>query len=266
MEIKTYTSFNDFEKNYKEDYDTLANTYNDYTYELYLEELLDKYSRYYEVDYFEDKIIGIADASIQETQTPKLIKLLEVISILEENFIEKENINELINNHTENTNELIDFGEYSFLINYLCVKKDYYDFYLDKKKRIHIDINSSVINNLHYSFDKIIRYIEYEINNLKSENEYLDNIPIETKGRIIDKVIYLNELGIIDFFKTKPPYNTSINKIAEVISLLIDEKRASIQPYINDLINKNEHSKNYPYNSQNKVNNIKKDLIERGLQ
>src|SRR5690606_6913062 len=102
-------------------------------------------------------------------------------------------------------------------------------------------------DNLFRVFSKILRFIDkriFELNNPK-----LLSIPNLPKSKVVEKIIYLNELGVIDLLKTKTPFNTSVNSLATVLSTILKERADTLQPYLNALINGNKGTKNHPYNS-----------------
>ncbi|MEZ7500741.1 hypothetical protein QO200_18655 [Flavobacterium sp. Arc3] len=83
---------------------------------------------------------------------------------------------------------------------------------------------------------------------------------------LVQKIIYLNELGIIDLLRKEPSFATSINNLATVISAITGVKKTTVQPVLNSLINKASYSKNYPYNTQSTVDKVKSQLINLGVR
>ena len=74
------------------------------------------------------------------------------------------------------------------------------------------------------------------------------------------KIIYLNELGVIDYLLNKQPFNTSVNSLAAVLSPILGENTTTIQSYLNPLINKDTSSHNHPYSSKKAVDRINDSL------
>ena len=80
------------------------------------------------------------------------------------------------------------------------------------------------------------------------------------------KIIYLKELGILDFLREKSPFNISTNALATVISAITGERLTTLQPYLNPMFNQIAEQKNNPYNNKKNVEKVKKQLIEAGFQ
>lgn len=260
-----YTSYKDFTDNYIEDFNIYVKTSTDYIYKNYLEDLLFNYLEYYECNYLKDNIIPSYDLTSNFEQDPSYNTLRESLSKLENYFIENDSLSiddlKSINHNIiiEESFESLDFSNYSFLLDTIEMKKDYID-YTGQKKEVHLVLKYDQIEKLYDSFYKIIDHIKDEIKEIEYKNHVIDSISTETKNKIIDKVIYLNELGIIDYLKSNKSSNVSENGIANIISFLIDEKTTSIQPYINSLTN--THSKNNPYKNQNKVDTIRNIVLK----
>lgn len=81
----------------------------------------------------------------------------------------------------------------------------------------------------------------------------------------IQKIIYLSELGVIDFLKSKQPFVSSTNSLATVLSTILGEKITTIQPYLNALSNNSIESNKHPYYSKTSVEKVKKQLINIGF-
>ena len=86
-----------------------------------------------------------------------------------------------------------------------------------------------------------------------------------SNSKLTEKIIALNEIGVIDFLKEKEPFNVSTNSLAEYLSLCLGEKTTSIQSYINPIINKSDPSKS-PYNTDKTVEKVIQKLINIGLK
>jgi hypothetical protein len=82
-----------------------------------------------------------------------------------------------------------------------------------------------------------------------------------------EKIIYLHELGIIDFLRTKQPFNTSINSLATVLSAITGVKPETkhIQSMLNPIISKEAGQKNNPLNSKKTVSKVQNQLINIGF-
>lgn len=81
----------------------------------------------------------------------------------------------------------------------------------------------------------------------------------------IDKIIILNELGVIDFLRTKEPFSFCVNKLAEVLSSITGEKTDSLNPYLRALIKEKTESLKHPYRTPKTVQKNKDWLIHKGF-
>lgn len=81
-----------------------------------------------------------------------------------------------------------------------------------------------------------------------------------------EKIIALNEAGVLDFLKNKEPFNLSVNRLAKYLSLCLGEKTTTIQSYLNPLHNNNSDQSKSPYNSPKTVEKVKQKLIQIGLK
>jgi hypothetical protein len=102
----------------------------------------------------------------------------------------------------------------------------------------------------------------------KSNNLKVDEPAIDLSGSYAtEKIIYLHELGIIDFLRTKQPFNTSINSLATVLSAITGVKPETkhIQSMLNPIISKEAGQKNNPLNSKTTVSKVQSQLINIGF-
>jgi hypothetical protein len=100
----------------------------------------------------------------------------------------------------------------------------------------------------------------------KSIQEKKEDILIDySQSKLTEKIIALNEAGVLDFLRNKEPFNFSVNSLAEFLSLCLGEKTTSIQSYINAIINNSDLSKS-PYNTTKTVEKVKQKLIQIGLK
>jgi hypothetical protein len=81
----------------------------------------------------------------------------------------------------------------------------------------------------------------------------------------VEKIIYLNELGIIDFLRTKTKAGISNGGLASVLSGITGIKAETIKPSLNRLSNNDTDDKNHPYRTQKTVDKIKLFLSQLGF-
>jgi hypothetical protein len=118
--------------------------------------------------------------------------------------------------------------------------------------------------------ESLIKNIDFEIERLESLLKIEINEPQQTEPESVDlsatsaveKIIYLNELGIIDFLRTKPEFALSTNLMATVLSAITDVKAKTLQTSLNRLINNDTADQRHPYKSNNTVNKVRQTLID----
>ena len=169
-------------------------------------------------------------------------------------------------------NEFIDTDEISFITDELDegiynykfkeFNLDYYDKeIISRHEKLKKQINNSLIKRFEYlcqrakenSFDLVYnKSLEtYSLERIKQllEVKKQDFLSDYSNSKLTEKIIALNEAGILDFLRNKEPFNFSVNSLAEFLSLCLGEKTTSIQSYINPIINKSDPSKS-PYNTK----------------
>ncbi len=106
--------------------------------------------------------------------------------------------------------------------------------------------------------EKLERVDEYQ--RIK-ENDLLDYS--STTGT--ERIIYLEKLGVLDFLKSKEPFNMSNNALATALSGVIGINASTIQSYINPIDNPTAVQKNNPLTKDSKVKKIVSKLSDIGF-
>jgi len=87
-----------------------------------------------------------------------------------------------------------------------------------------------------------------------------------SQSKCTEKIIYLKEMGILDFLIKKEPFNKSIRKLAKALVPILGERYDTIQPILNPVISDNSSKNNPYYNSTTqKVDQIRQHLILLGV-
>lgn len=143
---------------------------------------------------------------------------------------------------------------------------------VDNKNVKHSVTNENKVkyDNAFKSFSKILEFIQNQISEI---TKLKDNTIIEIVTKIdlsnsnaVEKIIYLNELGIIDFLRTKQPFNTSVNSLANVLTAITSEKHTTIQPYLNALLSNTGAENKNPYYTKSTVEKVKNQLMNLGVK
>lgn len=156
------------------------------------------------------------------------------------------------------------------------------------KNRLHISMsqdNNKIYNELEF-IDSEIQYLHNLKANFKSnfyhdelinpfdkkfkfleEKQFKKTIPIDnntpdlSNANAKEKIIFLHELGILDFLKDKSPYNTSTNKLATILSAITGIKSNTIQPYINPINNPQANQNKNPLNDTDAVSKVQSKIL-----
>ncbi|WP_179344224.1 hypothetical protein [Winogradskyella ursingii] len=84
----------------------------------------------------------------------------------------------------------------------------------------------------------------------------------ESKGT--EKIIMLQQLGVLDFLKSKQPFIQSTNKLAEAISGFTGINSGTVQSYINPMNDNTTNQKNNPMTKLKTVTKVNQKLISIG--
>jgi hypothetical protein len=87
-----------------------------------------------------------------------------------------------------------------------------------------------------------------------------------SKAKATEKIVYLKKLGVLNFLRTKRPFNTSINSLASILSVITDEHNTTLQPYLNAMYGKNVDTSKDPCNTKKTVDKVESRLISIGFQ
>jgi 6-pyruvoyl-tetrahydropterin synthase len=120
------------------------------------------------------------------------------------------------------------------------------------------------------SWDRKISYLNDRLENFENQDEIEEEIEEDIidlcSTKLSEKLVYLHELGILEFLLMKEPFISSKNTLASALSGLIGEKAKSIQSAINPINNKSVSQKNNPLKSTKKVNIVRQKLISIGYK
>ena len=184
-------------------------------------------------------------------------------TLLEFNII----LNDVSNNLSpEERGIFLDWLEYEFLHNQLTL----YDTQQVSLASVKEQLSSDVVQEIESVINKQKIYTEYLKKWLfenKSKSIKVESPEMDLSGSTaIEKIIYLHKLGVIDFLKNKQPFLSSTNKLAIILSAIIDEKSVTIQPMINPILSKKVDDKNNPLNSPKPLAKVTKQLNDIGFE
>lgn len=112
-----------------------------------------------------------------------------------------------------------------------------------------------------YEIDELIRYRQNGNIIKVDEHELIDY----SEENNVSKIIFLEKLGIIEELRKKPPFNTSINSLANALSAITGSKPTTIQPMLNAMLGKDNYDKNNPLKSGKTVKVVLTKLANIGF-
>lgn len=202
----------------------------------------------------------------------------EILEITKENFISDNDFNHIQRNYRrfylENFSP--DLKMYSFIIilikllndEFKSIENGYNELISiiksdEQKTELEID-KFNKLNNckncIEFFENEIYNYTEFVDDILKQsenskENTETPEIDFSGKDELKpkQKLIILNELGVIDFLNEKLKYKNNATHLAEILNTILGVKTDTLKGYVNLLIRKNHTQSNSPYNSDNTV-------------
>lgn len=125
----------------------------------------------------------------------------------------------------------------------------------------------NLYNILHYLGTIILNHATKEqLNSTESKPQITEPDPLDLSNTsAVVKIIYLNELGIIDFLRSKPEF-ISVNLLATFLSAITGEKPLTLQTSLNRLLTNDTADKNHPYQTQKTVNKVRQTLIDKNIK
>lgn len=152
--------------------------------------------------------------------------------------------------------EIILITEYIRLINESLKK--------ELEERGEIDLKNWALESQLSSYNKIIDFLKTRKSELEPESNLTEPLDL-SESSAVEKILYLNELGIIDFLRTKTEFTGSTNLMATFLSAITGEKATTLQTSLNRLVNKDTEDKNHPYRTIKTVEKVKQSLLNKNI-
>lgn len=128
------------------------------------------------------------------------------------------------------------------------------DAYIERKVRHEL----APIRNIHEMIN------DYEIRLKRFNQTNKEDLIDFSDSKGTEKIIFLQQLGILDFLKNQQPFMQSTNKLAQAISTFTGEKVTTIQSYINPMNDPTSIQKNNPLTKEKLVAKVNQKLISIG--
>ncbi len=142
------------------------------------------------------------------------------------------------------------------------------DFLINHYKLNHADRMPKYIcyfKSVQPLFD-LLDWFNKKISSTVNHSQMDNGIDIDlSKTKATEKIIYLKELGVLDFLRTKQPFISSINSLATILSAITGEQNTTLQPYLNAIYGNGVDTTKDPYSSTKTVTKVKSLLGQVGF-
>lgn len=132
------------------------------------------------------------------------------------------------------------------------------------EEKEEIDLYKLMMESYISSYNKIILFLETRESELKPVSSIFEPLDL-SDAKEVEKIIYLNELGIIDFLRSKTKAGISNNSLASILSGITGTKADTIKPSLNRLSSNDILDNKHPYYTKKTVAKIKKNLDNLGF-
>ena len=175
-----------------------------------------------------------------------------------------------INLRDEYVKQHIDNDEINFIDSEIILITEYIRLIIESQKTEleeigEMDFKNWVTESNLSSYNKIISFLETRKSELEPESTFSEPLDLSENSSAVEKIIYLNELGIIDFLRNKTEFMSSTNLMATFLSAITSEKASTLQTSLNRLINNDNEDKNHPYKTIKTVEKVRQSLINKNI-
>jgi hypothetical protein len=132
------------------------------------------------------------------------------------------------------------------------------------KEKEEIDFNNLLNEKYSSSYKKIISFLETRKSELLPESSLSESVDLSDTSAV-EKIIYLNELGIIDFLRTKSKAGISNSSLASILSGITGIKADTLKPSLNRLSSNDKLDNRHPYYTKKTVIKVRKFLDNLGF-
>ncbi len=188
-------------------------------------------------------------------------------------------VNKVLNGYMSNFDFIIEFSDINSI--------ELYNLLLTEMKYLYQA--AFMLHSLDYAYDKdgnvvdiletLEPYYPIHIESLKMIIDHFENqistdtlnIPnaeteIDIDSSLTEKIIFLHNLGVIEFLRKSPPFNTSTNKLAKIIGAITGGRVTTIQPMLNPIINDQVDQSKNPLKSNIPVEKVRQMLVYLGYK
>lgn len=140
-----------------------------------------------------------------------------------------------------------------------------YKFFLSKREHqlnLCSYLNKKDYDNIYFSQRKKLEFLKKLMNNEQapSNQEFFLDYSDSSEA---EKIVFLYDLGILDFLRKHEPFSTSTNKLAEVISGFTGINHSTAQSYLNPIFSK-EADQSKSARKPKTIKSVAEKLIKMG--
>ncbi len=174
-----------------------------------------------------------------------------------------------INLRDEYVKQHIDNDEINFIDSEIILITEYIRLIIESQKTEleeigEMDFKNWVIESNLSSYNKIISFLETRKSELEPESTLSEPLDL-SDAKAVEKIIYLNELEIIDFLRTKTKAGISNNSLASILSGITGIKADTIKPSLNRLSSNDKLDIRHPYYNEKTVAKVRTFLAKLGF-
>ena len=163
----------------------------------------------------------------------------------------------------------IDNDEINFIESEILLIKESIRLIIEHQKseleeKEEIDLYKLMMEPYLSSYKKIILFLETRELELKPASSIFEPLDL-SDAKEVEKIIYLNELGIIDFLRTKTKAGISNNSLASILSGITGTKADTIKPSLNRLSSNDKLDNRHPYYNDKTVAKVRTFLTKLGF-
>ena len=163
----------------------------------------------------------------------------------------------------------IDNDEINFIESEILLIKESIRLIIEHQKseleeKEEIDLYKLMMEPYLSSYKKIILFLETRELELKPASSIFEPLDL-SDAKEVEKIIYLNELGIIDFLRTKTKAGISNNSLASILSGITGTKADTIKPSLNRLSSNDKLDNRHPYYNDKTVAKVRTFLAKLGF-
>lgn len=135
---------------------------------------------------------------------------------------------------------------------------------MEINERVSLDIIRKILFSRKRKIDFLSELSE-STDNIKENDDIKDvQIPLDySNNSDAEKIVFLHEIGVLDFLRQKQPFNMSTNKLAEVVSSFTGINQTTAQSYLNPIFSKGVDKSKSPLSAKN-LKSVSEKLMKMG--